>query len=146
MPRSPWWRSLYAQVLAAIFVGGALGHFAPELAVQLKPLGDAFIKLVKMVIGPVIFLTVAGGIAGMSALGQLGSTTGKAMLYFITVSTFAMSSRVIIWNVLGKVGCSLILEFEPKMDYTRLLQSCAKHCESDVSDFMYGEVVEFFVL
>ena len=94
-----WWRSLYAQVLAAIFLGGALGHFAPDLAVQLKPLGDAFIKLVKMVIGPVIFLTVAGGIAGMSSLGRLGSTTAKAMLYFITVSTFALVIGLIVANV-----------------------------------------------
>lgn len=99
MSRSPWWRSLYAQVLVAIFVGGALGHFFPDLAVQLKPLGDAFIKLVKMVIGPVIFLTVAGGIAGMSSLGRLGSTTGKAMLYFITVSTFALVIGLIVANV-----------------------------------------------
>lgn len=96
---TPWWRSLYAQVLAAILVGGALGHFAPELAVQLKPLGDAFIKLVKMVIGPVIFLTVAGGIAGMSSLARLGSTTGKAMLYFIVVSTFALVIGLLVANV-----------------------------------------------
>jgi len=96
---TPWWRSLYAQVLAAILIGGALGHFAPELAVQLKPLGDAFIKLVKMVIGPVIFLTVAGGIAGMSSLARLGSTTGKAMLYFIVVSTFALVIGLIVANV-----------------------------------------------
>ena len=96
---TPWWRSLYAQVLAAILIGGALGHFAPEFAVQLKPLGDAFIKLVKMVIGPVIFLTVAGGIAGMSSLARLGSTTGKAMLYFIVVSTFALVIGLIVANV-----------------------------------------------
>ena len=96
---TPWWRSLYAQVLAAMLVGGALGHFAPELAVQLKPLGDAFIKLVKMVIGPVIFLTVAGGIAGMSSLARLGSTTGKAMLYFIVVSTFALVIGLLVANV-----------------------------------------------
>jgi aerobic C4-dicarboxylate transport protein len=101
IPVSPvaWWRSLYAQVLVAIFVGGALGHFAPDLAVQLKPLGDAFIKLVKMVIGPVIFLTVAGGIAGMGSLGRLGSTTGKAMLYFITVSTFALVIGLVVANL-----------------------------------------------
>ncbi len=96
---TPWWRSLYAQVLAAILIGGALGHFAPEFAVQLKPLGDAFIKLVKMVIGPVIFLTVAGGIAGMSSLARLGSTTGKAMLYFIVVSTFALVIGLIVANM-----------------------------------------------
>ena len=62
----PWWTALYAQVLIAILVGGAIGHFAPDIAVQLKPLGDAFIKLVKLVIAPVIFLTVASGIASMS--------------------------------------------------------------------------------
>jgi aerobic C4-dicarboxylate transport protein len=97
--RTPWWRSLYAQVLAAIFIGGALGHFARDLAVELKPLGDAFIKLVKMVIGPVIFLTVAGGIAGMSSLGRLGSTTGKALLYFMTVSTFALVIGLLVANL-----------------------------------------------
>jgi hypothetical protein len=74
------------------------------------------------------------------------SARARETVEWETPAFFAMSSRVIIWNVLGKVGCSLILDFEPKMDYTRLLQSCAKHCESDVSDFTYGEVVEFFVL
>ena len=78
-PRPAWWKALYAQVLIAIVVGGALGHFAPDLAVALKPLGDAFIKLVKLIIAPVIFLTVAAGIASMSSLARLGSTTAKAM-------------------------------------------------------------------
>ena len=94
-----WWRSLYAQVLAAIFFGGVLGHFVPDIAIQLKPLGDAFIKLVKMVIGPVIFLTVAGGIAGMSSLARLGSTTGKAMIYFFVVSTFALVIGLVVANL-----------------------------------------------
>jgi aerobic C4-dicarboxylate transport protein len=85
--------------LAAIFFGGVLGHFAPDIAVQLKPLGDAFIKLVKMVIGPVIFLTVAGGIAGMSSLARLGSTTGKAMIYFFIVSTFALVIGLVVANL-----------------------------------------------
>ena len=96
---TPWWRSLYFQVLAAIFIGGALGHFLPDFAIQLKPLGDAFIKLVKMVIGPVVFLTVACGIAGMSSLGRLGSTTGKALLYFMVVSTFALVVGLVVANL-----------------------------------------------
>ncbi|NBX58758.1 MAG: C4-dicarboxylate transporter DctA, partial [Gammaproteobacteria bacterium] len=96
---TPWWRSLYFQVLAAIFIGGALGHFFPDFAIQLKPLGDAFIKLVKMVIGPVVFLTVACGIAGMSSLGRLGSTTGKALLYFMVVSTFALVVGLVVANL-----------------------------------------------
>lgn len=97
--RVPWWRSLYFQVLVAIFLGGALGHFQPDVAVALKPLGDAFIKIVKMVIAPVIFLTVAGGIAGMSSLGRLGSTTGKALAYFFVVSSFALVIGLIVANV-----------------------------------------------
>jgi len=98
MSSASWWRSLYAQVLAAIFIGAALGHFVPHLAVELKPLGDAFIKLVKMVIGPVIFLTVAGGIAGMPSLKRLGSTTGKALLYFFVVSSFALVIGLVVAN------------------------------------------------
>jgi aerobic C4-dicarboxylate transport protein len=69
--RKPWYRSLYVLVLAAIVAGGLIGHFWPE-GQSLKPLGDAFIKLVKMIIAPVIFLTVSTGIAGMSDLERSG--------------------------------------------------------------------------
>ena len=75
--RGPWWRSMYPQVLLAILAGGLLGHYLPDTAVTLKPLGDAFIKLVKLVIGPVIFLTVATGIAQSGAGGRIGRTTGR---------------------------------------------------------------------
>ena len=98
-PRPAWWKALYAQVLIAIVVGGALGHFAPDLAVALKPLGDAFIKLVKLIIAPVIFLTVAAGIASMSSLARLGSTTAKAMGYFLVVSTLALVVGLVVANV-----------------------------------------------
>ena len=98
-PRQAWWKALYAQVLIAIAVGGALGHFAPDLAVALKPLGDAFIKLVKLIIAPVIFLTVAAGIASMSSLARLGSTTAKAMGYFLVVSTLALVVGLVVANV-----------------------------------------------
>ena len=98
-PRPAWWKALYAQVLIAIVVGGALGHFAPDFAVALKPLGDAFIKLVKLIIAPVIFLTVAAGIASMSSLARLGSTTAKAMGYFLVVSTLALVVGLAVANV-----------------------------------------------
>ena len=98
-PRQAWWKALYAQVLIAIVVGGALGHFAPDLAVALKPLGDAFIKLVKLIIAPVIFLTVAAGIASMSSLTRLGSTTAKAMGYFLVVSTLALVVGLVVANL-----------------------------------------------
>ena len=96
---APWWRSLYAQVLLAIVVGAVLGHYLPDFAVQLKPLGDGFIKLVKLVIAPVIFFTVATGIAEAGAGGRLGRTTGKALVYFMAVSTLALVIGLIVANV-----------------------------------------------
>ena len=102
MPTSnatPWWQSMYPQVLLAILAGALLGHYLPEVAVTLKPFGDAFIKLVKLVIGPVIFLTVATGIAQSGAGGRIGRTTGRALVYFIAVSTLALVIGLIVANV-----------------------------------------------
>ncbi|PDT32335.1 C4-dicarboxylate transporter DctA [Rhizobium sp. L9] len=98
--RKPFYAHLYVQVLAAIAAGILLGHFYPELGTQLKPLGDAFIKLVKMIIAPVIFLTVATGIAGMSDLKKVGRVAGKAMLYFLTFSTLALVIGMVVANVI----------------------------------------------
>ena len=84
---TPLYKQLYVQVLVAIAAGILLGHFYPEFGTQLKPLGDAFIKLVKMIIAPVIFLTVATGIAGMTDMKKVGRVAGKAMIYFLTFST-----------------------------------------------------------
>jgi len=97
--RQPFWRSLYVQVLAAIMLGILLGWLRPDLGVELKPLGDAFIKLVKMVIAPVIFLTVVTGIAGLGHLGDLGRVALKAFAYFITVSTLALIIGLIVANL-----------------------------------------------
>jgi aerobic C4-dicarboxylate transport protein len=98
-PRKPFYAQLYVQVLAAIALGIALGHFYPEIGASLKPLGDAFIKLVKMIIAPVIFLTVATGIAGMSDLHKVGRVAGKAMIYFLTFSTLALIIGLVVANV-----------------------------------------------
>ncbi|HEV7320052.1 MAG TPA: dicarboxylate/amino acid:cation symporter [Ensifer sp.] len=97
--KTPFYRHLYVQVLAAIAAGILLGHFYPEIGTQLKPLGDAFIRLVKMIIAPVIFLTVATGIAGMTDLAKVGRVAGKAMLYFLTFSTLALVIGLIVANV-----------------------------------------------
>lgn len=97
--RQPLYKHLYVQVLAAIAAGILLGHFYPEIGAQLKPLGDAFIKLVKMIIAPVIFLTVATGIAGMSDMKKVGRVAGKAMLYFLTFSTLALVVGLVVANV-----------------------------------------------
>ena len=78
---------LYFQVLTAIAVGVLLGHFYPETGVDMKPLGDGFIKLIKMIIAPIIFCTVVTGIAGMEDMKKVGRVGVKALLYFEIVST-----------------------------------------------------------
>jgi aerobic C4-dicarboxylate transport protein len=94
-----WYGHLYVQVLVAIVLGVMLGHFYPEIGSALKPLGDGFIKLVKMVIAPVIFLTVVSGIASMSDLKKVGRVAGKAFIYFLTFSTLALIIGLIVANV-----------------------------------------------
>ncbi|MGX5829311.1 dicarboxylate/amino acid:cation symporter [Mesorhizobium sp. 43Arga] len=95
----PFYRHLYVQVLVAIAAGVLLGHFYPETGAAMKPFGDAFIKLVKMIIAPVIFLTVATGIAGVSDLQKVGRVAGKAMVYFLVFSTLALVIGLIVSNV-----------------------------------------------
>ncbi|HBW1238304.1 TPA: dicarboxylate/amino acid:cation symporter [Klebsiella pneumoniae] len=92
-------KSLYVQVLTAIAIGILLGHFYPELGAQMKPFGDAFVKLIKMVIAPVIFCTVVTGIAGMESMKAVGRTGAVALLYFEVVSTIALIIGLIIVNV-----------------------------------------------
>lgn len=91
---------LYVQVIFAIILGILLGHFYPEFGESLKPLGDAFIKIVKMIIAPVIFLTVVTGIAGMTNMSRVGRVTGKAMLYFFTFSSLALIVGMIVSNII----------------------------------------------
>ncbi|HGL4256852.1 dicarboxylate/amino acid:cation symporter [Burkholderia dolosa] len=101
MQRKPFYRILYVQVLAAIVGGVLLGHFAPDAAVVLKPLGDLFIKLVRMVIGPVIFCTVVTGIAGMQDMKKVGRVGGKALIYFEVASTLALAIGLLAAHVIA---------------------------------------------
>jgi len=96
--KRPFYFHLYAQVLAAIAVGVLLGHYDPAIAVQMKPLGDAFIKLIKMTIAPVIFCTVVHGIASMSNLRAVGSAGIKALLYFEVITTLALIIGLTVSN------------------------------------------------
>jgi aerobic C4-dicarboxylate transport protein len=98
--RQKWYRILYVQVLLAVAVGILLGHYAPDLGKKLKPLGDAFIKLVKMLIAPIIFCTVVHGVASMKDLKKLGRVGGKTILYFEIVSTLALVIGLVVVNVL----------------------------------------------
>ena len=100
IPRKPWYRILYIQVLIAVFAGIAVGYFFPESGKSLKPLGDGFIKLIKMLIAPIIFCTVVHGIASMSDLKKLGRIGGKTILYFEVVSTLALLISLAVVNIL----------------------------------------------
>ena len=96
---TPFYAHLYVQVLTAIVLGALVGHFWPETGAALKPLGDGFIKLVKMVIAPVIFLTLVSGIAGMRELRTVGRVAAKAFGYFLFFSTLALILGLIVGNV-----------------------------------------------
>ena len=97
--RRAFYRQTYYQVLVAIIIGGLIGHFYPETGVALKPLGDAFIKLVKMVIAPVIFLTIVTGIVGMRDVASVGRVAGKAFGYFLVMSTLALIIGLVVGNL-----------------------------------------------
>ncbi|MET0721256.1 MAG: dicarboxylate/amino acid:cation symporter [Tardiphaga sp.] len=95
----PWYGHLYAQVLCAIVLGILLGHFYPSIGEQMKPLGDAFIKLIKMLIAPIIFCTVVHGIASMEDMKKVGRVGIKALLYFEVMTTIALVVGLVIVNL-----------------------------------------------
>jgi aerobic C4-dicarboxylate transport protein len=98
--RKPWYRILYVQVLIAVFIGIIVGNQYPDFGKNLKPLGDGFVNLVKMIIAPVIFCTVVHGIASMTDLKKLGRVGIKALVYFELVSTLALLIGLIVVNTL----------------------------------------------
>lgn len=99
MLKKSLFKSLYFQVLVAIALGVLLGHFYPESGAAMKPLGDGFIKLIKMIIAPIIFCTIVVGIAGMEDMKKVGKTGGLAVLYFEVVSSIALVIGLVVVNV-----------------------------------------------
>src|SRR6478609_7488557 len=118
---------LYFWVLLAILLGGTIGYISPETGVALKPLGDGFIALVKMLISPIIFCTVVLGIAGAGSMKKVGRVGGKALLYFEVVSSFALVIGLVVANVL-KPGAGFnadpaTLDAKAVADYAKVAQS-----------------------
>ena len=103
-PKKPLYKSLYFPVICAILLGIALGHFYPQTAQAMKPLGDGFIKLIKMIIAPIIFCTVVLGVAGMEDMKKLGRIGGKALIYFEAVTTLALIIGLVVVNTLQPGG------------------------------------------
>jgi aerobic C4-dicarboxylate transport protein len=110
--------NLTVQVLTAIALGVLLGALAPDLGKAMRPLGDTFVKLVKMVIGPIIFLTIVLGIANMVDLKKVGKVGGKAFLYFEIVTTFALAIGLVIVNV-TRPGDGVDVTIMPKADISQ---------------------------
>jgi aerobic C4-dicarboxylate transport protein len=98
--RKPWYRVIYIQVLLAVGLGIVIGHFSPAFGKSLKPFGDGFVKLVKMVIAPIIFCTVVHGVASVQSLKKLGRVGLKTLVYFEIVSTLALIIGLTVVNVL----------------------------------------------
>ena len=118
-PHKPIYTHLYFQVLTAIVIGILLGYFYPKLGEQMKPFGDAFIKLIKMLIAPIIFCTVVHGIASMRDMKQVGRVGLKALIYFEVVTTLALLVGLIVVNVLQPgVGMNV----DPKTIDTKSIQ------------------------
>lgn len=139
----PWYGQLYFQVLVAIAAGALIGYFQPDFAVQLKPLGDVFIKLVKMVIGPVIFLTIVTGICGMRDLKVFGRATAKAFAYFLSVSTLALIIGLVVANLV-QPGAGMHVDLA-SLDTAKVTDFAAKAHETTITGFLTAIVPDTVV-
>ncbi|HME29318.1 MAG TPA: dicarboxylate/amino acid:cation symporter [Pseudolabrys sp.] len=133
-PRKPFYTHLYAQVLTAIVFGVLLGYFYPQLGEQMKPLGDGFIKLIKMLIAPIIFCTVVHGIASMEDLKKVGRVGLKALIYFEVVTSLALIVGLVVVNVL-QPGAGT--NADPKTIDTKSIQAyTTKAGQQSTADFL----------
>jgi aerobic C4-dicarboxylate transport protein len=141
--RQGWWKNLYVQVLIAIAIGVLLGHFRPELGEQMKPLGDGFIKLVKMIIAPVIFLTIVAGIAKIGDLRHVGKIGLKALIYFEVLTTLALVIGLVVANV-AKPGAGMGIN-AAEIDASGISQYQASAKEQGTVEFLLDVVPHDFL-
>ncbi|WP_438481234.1 dicarboxylate/amino acid:cation symporter [Oleiharenicola lentus] len=150
-------RSLYVQVLVAIVAGVLLGYFEPDFGASLKPLGDGFIKLIKMLIGPIIFCTVVSGIGGMGDLKSVGRVGAKALLYFEIVTTLALVIGLIVANLIRPGdGLHIVTTAKDAADVALYTKAAAHLSTVDwllhlipntfVSAFVEGDVLQVLVV
>jgi aerobic C4-dicarboxylate transport protein len=140
--RERWWQNLYLQVLAAIAAGVLLGVFAPATGAAMKPLGDGFVALVKMIIGPVIFLTVVGGIAHMGELRHVGRIGLKALAYFEVMTTIALALGLLVVNVL-RPGAGMGIDVA-SLDATAVAEYQHKAAATGVVGFLQDIIPKTF--
>jgi len=141
--KKPFYKILYVQVLFAIVMGVLLGVFYPKLGTDMKPLGDGFIKLIKMIIAPVIFCTVVAGIAGMQDMKKVGRVGGKALLYFEVVSTFALVIGLLVANIV-KPGAGFNVDVA-HLDTKAIAQYTEKAQHQSTVEFLLNIIPNTFV-
>ena len=141
--KQPLYKVLYVQVIVAIVLGIVLGHFYPDVGESFKPLGDGFIKIVKMIIAPVIFLTVVTGIAGMNNMKAVGKVAGKSMIYFLTFSTIALIIGLIVANII-RPGDGLNIS-PASLDASKVEGYVTKAHDSSIVGFLMNIIPETVV-
>ena len=136
--KTPLYRKLYVQVLAAVVLGTALGYAYPEFSADLKPFSDVFVKAIKVVVAPIIFTTVAIGIAKMGDIRQVANVGVKALIYFEIASTLALIVGMVVGN-LWPVGVGL--NADPQAFDPKAVEAYAKVAkELSLSDFLISIV------
>ncbi|MCY7339203.1 MAG: dicarboxylate/amino acid:cation symporter [Sphingomonas bacterium] len=142
-PAGRWYTHLYVQVLSAIILGVLVGCFAPATGEALKPLGDAFIKLVKMIIAPLIFLTIVTGIAGLRDLAAVGRVAGNAFAYFIFFSTLALIVGLVVANVV-QPGAGLNID-PATLDASKVVDYADQAHATTLTGFLLDIIPDTFV-
>jgi len=140
--RTPLYRSLYAQVLFGIVLAVIVGNFFPAFAVDMKPLGDGFIKLIRMMIALVVFCTVVSGVSHMGDMRKVGRVGGRALIYFEVVSTFALLIGVVVGNVL-QPGAGFNAD-PAKLDAKAIAGYAGQAKEQTISDFLLNIIPNTF--
>jgi len=141
--KKPFYKILYVQVLFAIVMGVLLGVFYPELGTKMKPLGDGFIKLIKMIIAPVIFCTVVARLARLEGMKKIGRVGGKALLYFEVVSTFALAIGLVVANLV-KPGAGFNVDVA-HLDAKSIAQYTEKAQHQSTVDFIMNIIPNTFI-
>ncbi len=129
-------KSLYFQVLLAAFIGILLGYFYPTVGAEMKPLGDGFIKMIKMIIPPIIFCTVVSGIANQNSLKSVGKIGGYAILYFEILTTIALITGLVMVNWL-KPGVGMHIDIH-QMNVQELANFVHPEKTQTISSFLLG--------
>ncbi|NBX03257.1 MAG: C4-dicarboxylate transporter DctA [Alphaproteobacteria bacterium] len=133
-PKKPFYRSLFFQVIAAIILGVIVGIVSPENGVAMKPLGDGFIKLIKMLIAPIIFCTIVSGVAGMGDMKKVGRVGAKALIYFEIITTIALVMGLVVVDVI-KPGSGMNINVSA-MDIGHIKEKVAATSMASTTDFL----------